>query len=71
MEEAFKRGELVTLREFESAAEPLGRIVWVAPEGDCVEIVWHKRQGHTHDITVEPTEMLRRVHESEMDPDER
>jgi hypothetical protein len=38
MEEPFRRGELVTLREFDTAAEPLGR--------------------------------LRRVHESEMDPEE-
>jgi hypothetical protein len=68
MEEPFQRGELVTLREFESAAEPLGRIVSVTPEGDRAEVVWHKRPSHTHEVTLESTEMLRRVHESEMDP---
>ncbi len=40
----------------------------VTPEGDRAEIGWHKRQGHEHEVTLEPTEMLRRVHESEMDP---
>lgn len=69
MEEPFQRGELVTLREFESAAEPLGRILSVTPEGDRAEVAWHKRQGHEHETTLEPTEMLRRVHESEMDPE--
>jgi hypothetical protein len=68
MDEPFLRGELVTLREYESAAEPLGRIVSATPAGDRAEIAWHKYPGHEHQITVEPTEMLRRVHESEMDP---
>jgi hypothetical protein len=70
MDEPFQRGELVTLREFESAAEPLGRILSVTPEGDQAEVAWHKRPGHDHQITLEPIEMLRRVHESEMDPEE-
>jgi hypothetical protein len=70
MDEPFQRGELVTLREFESAAEPLGRILSVTPEGDQAEVAWHKRAGHDHQVTLEPTEMLRRVHESEMDPEE-
>jgi hypothetical protein len=69
MEEPFQRGELVTLCEFESAAEPLGRIVSVTLEGDAAEVVWHRRSGHQDEITVEPTATLRRVHESEMDPD--
>ena len=68
MEEAFQRGELVTLREFDSAAEPLGRIVSVTPEGDQAEVVWHKRPGHQDEVTLEPTATLRRVHESEVDP---
>jgi hypothetical protein len=69
MDDPFQRGELVTLREFESAAEPLGRIVSVTPDGERAEIAWHRRPGHEHQITVEPTEMLRRVHKSEMDLD--
>ena len=68
MDDPFLRGELVTLREYESAAEPLGRIVSVTPEGDQAEVAWHKYPGHEHEVTVEATEMLRRVHESEMDP---
>lgn len=69
MEEPFKRGELVTLRELSFSAQPLGRVVSVTPEGDEAEVVWHRRTGHKDDVTVEPTEMLRRVHESEMDPE--
>ena len=68
MEESFKRGELVTLREYETAAEPLGRIVSVTPAGDRAEVVWHRNPGHQPPITVEPTLNLRRVHESELDP---
>ncbi len=70
MDEPFQRGELVTLSEFESAAAPLGRIVSVTPDGDRAEVAWQKRPGHEHEITVEPTGTLRRVHESEMDPEE-
>jgi hypothetical protein len=69
MEEPFLRGELVTLREYRSAAEPLGRIVSVTPGGDQAEVVWLKNPGHERQVTVEPTGMLRRVHESEMDPE--
>jgi hypothetical protein len=69
MEDPFQRGELVTLCEFPTAAEPLGRIVSVTPEGDQAEVAWHKYAGHEHQITLERTEMLRRVHESEMDPE--
>ena len=68
MEESFKRGELVTLRDLSFSAQPLGRIVSVTPEGDEAEVVWHRRAGYKDDVTVEATEMLRRVHESEMDP---
>jgi hypothetical protein len=68
MDDPLQRGELVTLREFESTAEPLGRIVSVTPDGDRAEVAWHKRIGHEHEITLESVEMLRRVHESEMDP---
>jgi hypothetical protein len=70
MDEPFRRGELVTLREFATGAEPLGRIVSVTADGDEAEIVWHRRPGHKDQVTVEPTGTLRRVHESEMDPEE-
>jgi hypothetical protein len=70
MDEPFLRGELVTLSEYGSAAEPLGRIVSVTPEGDRAEVAWQKYPGHEHQITLEPTQGLRRVHESEMDPAE-
>jgi hypothetical protein len=68
MEEPFKRGDLVTLREFESAAAPVGRILSVSSEGDRAEVAWHKRPGLAHEVTLESTQWLRRVHESEMDP---
>lgn len=69
MDEPFQRGDLVTLVEYVSEDEPLGRVVSISPEGDRVEMAWHKRAGGDHAVTVEPTDMLRRVHESEMDPD--
>ena len=65
LDEPFRRGELVTLRD--APSEPLGRIVSVADTGDRAEIAWHKFPGHEHEITVEPTIALRRVHESEME----
>jgi len=70
MDEPFHRGELVTLREFTSEAEPLGRILTVMPEGDRAEVAWHKRPGYEHRVTLEETANLRLVHESEMDPEE-
>ena len=71
MEEPFQRGELVTLREYETAAEPLGRIVSVTPAGDRAEVAWQSESGREHPVTEEPTVNLRRVHESEMNPDRR
>jgi hypothetical protein len=71
MEEPLKRGELVTLRQFSSASQPLGRVLSLTPDGDRAEVAWTKRPGHEHAVTLEPTEVLRRVHESEMDPAER
>jgi hypothetical protein len=68
MEEPFQRGELVTLRDVDPA--PLGRILEVSPAGDQAEIAWSKRAGHADAVTLEATISLRRVHESEMDPDE-
>ena len=64
MEERFQRGELVTLREY----EPLGRIVSVTSDGERAEISWQPPVGQEHRVTVEPTALLRRVHESEMNP---
>jgi hypothetical protein len=68
MEEPFRRGELVTLREFDSDAEPLGRIVSVTDDGASADVMWHKRADQHDTITREPTADLRRVHESELDP---
>ena len=55
-DDPFLRGELVTLREFPTAAEPLGRIVSVTPNGEQAEVAWHKNPGHDHEVTVEPTQ---------------
>ena len=68
LDEPFMRGELVTLREYTTPDEPLGRIVSVTPAGDRAEVAWQKLAGREHVVTEEPTAMLRRVHESEMDP---
>jgi len=68
-DEPFMRGELVTLREYVTTDEPIGRVVSVSSDGVRAEVAWHKRAGHDHEVTVEPTLLLRRVHESEMDPD--
>lgn len=67
VDEPFMRGELVTLREYTTAEEPLGRILSVAPSGDHAEVAWQKLAGQEHVVTEEATVMLRRVHESEMD----
>lgn len=71
MDERFQRGELVTLREYRTAAEPLGRILAVTPAGDRAEIVWRGEPGQGQRVTEEPTVKLRRVHESEMNPETR
>jgi len=67
LDEPFMRGELVTLREYTTPHEPLGRIVSVTPAGDRAEVAWQRLAGREHVVTEEPTAMLRRVHESEMD----
>jgi hypothetical protein len=64
MEEPFQRGESVTLRD--AAAPTLGRIVSVSPDGSRAEVAWHRRPGHEHETTSEPTTELRRAHESEL-----
>ena len=68
MDERFQRGELVTLRQYETAAEPLGRVLSVTPAGDRAEVSWQSEGGGEHPVTEEPTANLRRVHESEMNP---
>ncbi len=57
MKEPFQRGESVTLRD--AATPTLGRIV-------SVNVEWHRRTGHDHEITSEDTITLRRAHESEL-----
>ena len=71
MEEPLHRGELVTLREYPFAAEPLGLVLSVTPRGDRAEVAWTRYPGREHEVTLEPTATLRRVHESEMDPEGR
>ena len=75
MEEPFQRGELVTLRQYESETEPLGRIVSVTADGGRAEVAWQpapgderRTTGNAHRTTIEPTAHLRRVHESELSP---
>jgi hypothetical protein len=71
VEERLQRGELVTLREYRTLAEPLGRVLSVTPAGDRAEIVWRGELGQGQRVTKEPTVNLRRVHESEMNPEMR
>ena len=66
MEEPFQRGELVTLRQYASEAEPLGRIVSVTADGARAEVSWQPEVGDAHRATIERTAHLRRVHESEL-----
>ena len=68
MEEPFQRGELVTLREYSAREEPLGRILSVTADGTRAEVSWQPPGGEAHRVTVEPTTLLRRVHESELNP---
>ena len=71
MEERLQRGELVTLREYRTVSEPLGRILSVTVAGDRAEIVWRGEPGQGQRVTEEPTVNLRRVHESEVNPETR
>lgn len=66
--EPLVRGELVTLRQYATPDQPLGRVVSVTADGTSANVAWTRYAGHEHEVTSEPTEMLRRVHESEMDP---
>ena len=69
-DDPFLRGELVTLREYLTPDEPIGRVVSVSPDGASAEVAWTKYAGHDHELTVEPTGRLRKIHESEMVPEE-
>jgi hypothetical protein len=60
--EPFVEGETVTLTDTDHT---LGHIVGVSADGATVEIRWQRRRGHDHDVTVERTALIRRVHESE------
>jgi hypothetical protein len=60
--EPFTEGEAVTLNDVDHV---LGHIVGVSDDGASVTIRWQRRPGHDHEVTVEPTTALRRVHESE------
>ena len=60
--EPFVEGETVTLTDVDHA---LGHIIGVSDDGATVEVRWHRRPGHDHAVTVEPTSLIRRVHESE------
>ena len=58
----FLPGEPVTLNDLDHT---LGHIIGVSPDGHTVEIRWLRRPGHDHDVTLERTSHIRRVHESE------
>jgi hypothetical protein len=61
--EPFAEGDAVTLND---AVHALGHIVRVSADRHSVQVRWQHRPGHDHDVTVEPVEKVRRVHE----PDE-
>jgi hypothetical protein len=60
--EPFLPGESVTLTD---RAPAIGHILSVSPDGASLEIRWLRRPGHDHEVTVEPAEAIRRIHESE------
>lgn len=60
--EPFLLGESVTLTD---AAPAIGHIVGVSEDGATVEVRWTRCPGHDHDVTVERTSAIRRLHESE------
>lgn len=66
MEEPLRPGEPVALSK--AATDTLGHIVAVTADGKSAEVAWHRRPGYEHRTTTEPTDVLRRVHESEMSP---
>jgi hypothetical protein len=60
--EPFLPGESVTLTDTDHT---IGHIVAVDDAAGTVEVRWLRRPGHDHDVTVEPTSLIRRLHESE------
>ncbi len=66
MEEPLRRGEPVALSQ--AATDTLGHIVAVTADGKSAEVAWYRRPGYEHRTTMEATDALRRVHESEMFP---
>ena len=60
--EPFLPGETVTLTDTE---QTIGHVVGLGADGATVEVRWLRRPGHDHDVTFEPMDALRRVHESE------
>lgn len=60
--EPFTVGDPVTRDDSEHT---MGRIVGVHQDGRTVDVRWHARPGHDHEVTEEPVESLRRLHESE------
>lgn len=60
--EPFLPGETVTLTD---SAPAIGHVLSVSPDGASLEVRWLRRPGHDHTVTVEPTALIRRLHESE------
>ena len=60
--ERFLPGEAVTLNDVDHS---MGHIVTVSSDGGTVEVLWQRRQGHDHDVTLEPAAAIRRLHESD------
>jgi hypothetical protein len=60
--ERFLPGEAVTLTDTDHA---IGHIVTISDDGSTAEILWRRRPGHDHDVTLESTEVIRRLHESD------
>jgi hypothetical protein len=60
--EPFVTGETVTLTD---SAPAIGHIVGVSGDGATVEVRWTRRPGHDHELTVERTSAILRLHESE------
>ena len=64
MEEPLRRGETVALAN--APTDTVGLVLSVTADGTSAEVRWQTRPGHEHELTVEPTAALRRIHESEI-----
>lgn len=60
--DSFTIGDPVTRDDTEHS---MGRIVRIDDDGRTVDVRWHCRPGHDHEVTRESVAALRRVHESE------